>query len=171
MFSCRRETAEPIQLSRRPQEARLTGFRYAPFVAKDPAPPARQMIARAQADVRRLPDSAAAEKASALSNLAAAHLTRADPVDLVAALDATERALQLNPRCAEALHNRALAFHKLFLPEQERRDWQEYLAVETDPGWAGEARAALAALSKTGEPWDRARQQLQRAVASGPRDW
>lgn len=126
------------------------------------------MIARAQADVRRLPDSAAAEKASALSNLAAAYLTRADPVDRVAALDATERALQLHPRCIEALHNRALSLRKLFLPDQERRAWREYLAVETDPGWTGEIRAALAALSTgPGETWDQAQQQLRQAVADG----
>lgn len=119
--------------------------------------------------VHQIPDSSVTEKAQAWSNLAAAYLVGPDdPVNLVAALDATELALHLKPRCTEALYNRALALEKLFLLKQAQWAWREHLAVETDPGWSGEARAALARLSfAPRETWDQALKQLRQAVVNG----
>lgn len=125
---------------------------------------------------RSTPDSSP-DKPEILSDLAAAYLVRAssphrqtDPRDLIAALDATEQALHLDSHCPEALYNSALILQRLLLPEQVGRAWQKQLTVETDPGWSGEARAALAKLhAAPRETWDGTRNQLRQAVAKGDR--
>jgi len=85
--------------------------------------------------------------APALADLSAAYLLRAAqtgaPRDLLAALDAAEEAMRLEPRNAVALYNRALAMQQVGLVAGARRGWSAYLAVDTTSAWAGRARAAL----------------------------
>lgn len=154
--------------SQSPRDWRSAGVFALVFQREDNA------VAFLESAARATPDSAP-DKPTTLSDLAAAYLVRAssphrpaDPRDLIAALDATEQALHLDPRCPEALYNSALALQRLFLPEQALRAWQEYLAVETDPGWSGEARAALAKLqAPPQETWGGVQKQLRQAVAKG----
>lgn len=121
-------------------------------------------------------ERAAEEKpgnAAVLTDLAAAYLVRAEsldqPVDLIGALDAAERAVEGNPACREALFNRALARQRLSLTNQAVEAWREYLGREKDPGWSGEARSALARLqaSTPSELWPEARGRLQQAAQKG----
>ena len=55
-----------------------------------------------------------------------------------------ETALKLSPRSPEALFNRALCLESLYLKEQAKEVWKQYLAVDTSSNWATEARNNLA---------------------------
>jgi CHAT domain-containing protein/tetratricopeptide (TPR) repeat protein len=82
------------------------------------------------------------DKAAILADLSAAYLAKASSqgerrnlLDLIAALDAAEKSLSLDPERIEALYNRALALAWLPLPSQAAKAWGEYSASETDPSW------------------------------------
>lgn len=86
--------------------------------------------------------------AGAWADLSAAYLLRAEqngaPRDLLAAVEAAERALELVPDNRAALFNRALALQRFGLPDAAARAWREYVAVDAASAWATEARRRLA---------------------------
>jgi CHAT domain-containing protein/tetratricopeptide (TPR) repeat protein len=102
--------------------------------------------------VRALEDAVveAPDNARYQTDLSAAYLARARqldrPDDYPRALEAAERALKIDGGRPEARFNRALALESLFLVEQARRAWEEYLARDGTSGWADEARRHLQAL-------------------------
>jgi CHAT domain-containing protein len=86
------------------------------------------------------------------SDLAAAYLARAKeqdrPDDVPRALAAAERSIAVED-LLEARFNRALALQSLYLEEQAREAWQEYLARDASSDWAEDARRHLAALQQS----------------------
>lgn len=113
--------------------------------------------------VRAIEDAVAddPEPAQYHSDLAAAYLARAKhlnrPDDLPRALGAAERALKRNADLNEARFNRALALEALFLEDQARQAWEEYLARDPASGWTSEAREHLQTLQQRATPHDGAR--------------
>lgn len=81
------------------------------------------------------------------SDLAAALIVRAqrhnDVADLLAALEATDRALALAPRLAEARFNRALVLELLHLTMGARRAWQQALDTDRGSPWSAEITSRL----------------------------
>lgn len=102
--------------------------------------------------IRALEDATAEEPGSGRyqSDLAAAYLARAQaaerPDDLTRGLTAAERALKADHTLLEARFNRALALERLYLTEQARAAWNEYLEYDPGSSWASEARQHLQAL-------------------------
>lgn len=82
--------------------------------------------------------------APVLADLAAAHLMRArelkSPRDLYQAVEAAERALELEPAHATARFNAAAALAATGSGEETREAWSRYLAVDSTSDWAREAR-------------------------------
>ena len=66
--------------------------------------------------------------------------------DFARALSVADRAVKAEPTLAEARFNRALALEHLSLAEQARVEWEEYLKVDSESGWSGEARNHVATL-------------------------
>ncbi|MCU1348129.1 MAG: hypothetical protein JWO56_1159, partial [Acidobacteria bacterium] len=85
--------------------------------------------------------------ASTWNDLAAARYAAAihdqRPSLLPLALADADHALQLDPRGAEALFNRALIVEGLGARAQTRRAWERYLDAEPNTGWSIEAREHL----------------------------
>jgi CHAT domain-containing protein/tetratricopeptide (TPR) repeat protein len=110
------------------------------------------VIGRVGEAISELSEASARMPANAgvLSDLAAARLQRAgkedDPWDLVLALAAAAKAVELDRRLLAAQFNRALALERLHLLAAATRSWQLYRAGERDTGWAREADAHLLAL-------------------------
>lgn len=116
------------------------------------------------------------QKAAVWSDLAAACLIRGTerdrPLDLIAALDAAEKAAELSPASPEALFNRALARERLSLVAEAAQAWQEYRRQDGTSGWSEEAAAALARLQAASDPaesWPAAQRRLLEAAAAGDR--
>lgn len=88
--------------------------------------------------------------APVLADLAAAHLVRAErmqtPRDLLEAVEAADRAVELEPRNPAALFNLALALDRLGLDGEAARAWREYRMVDSTSGWAVEAERRARAL-------------------------
>jgi tetratricopeptide (TPR) repeat protein len=88
--------------------------------------------------------------AKILSDLSAAYLARAtrqrQSDDLNKALALADRAIKADPKLAEARFNRAYALEHLSLMQEARDAWQEYLKIDNQSGWAGEARQHLGPL-------------------------
>jgi CHAT domain-containing protein/tetratricopeptide (TPR) repeat protein len=86
------------------------------------------------------------------SDLAAAYLARGKeldrPDDAPRALAAAERAIAADDTL-EARYNRALALQTLFLEDQARQAWDDYLKRDSTSEWAEEARRYLAALQRS----------------------
>jgi tetratricopeptide (TPR) repeat protein len=86
------------------------------------------------------------------TNLAIAYGLRAErdnrPMDYGVVVEYTTSALQLDPKNARALFNRALAFERLSMVPQAIADWQAFLQVEKDPGWRREASMRLESLQQ-----------------------
>ena len=106
----------------------------------------------------------AADDSAIASDLAAAYIVRAqrqnDARSLLAAVASSEEAVRLDPTCAEARFNLALALEHLNLTVQARSAWSNYLAhTEAASPWAAEARARRAALvhRPVGTRWSLAR--------------
>jgi tetratricopeptide (TPR) repeat protein len=108
------------------------------------------------------------------SDLAVAYGARgrehARPYDLFLALKAAEEAIALAPDLLEARFNQALALTRMHMPWAAEPAWQEYLSLDSDSPWAGEARhhrsEAHAALGEE-ERWRQQRRQLRRAALRG----
>lgn len=90
------------------------------------------------------------QAAPMLADLAAAHLLRAQYArtsrDLVVAIDAAARALDLEPQNRTARFNMALALHWLGLAKEARAAWEQFLQVDSTSTWADEARSHIDAL-------------------------
>ncbi len=117
---------------------------------------------------------AAAGPARCWSDLAAAQIELAtasdEPRRLALAFAAADRALQLEPRSAEALFNRAMALEAMHLDQPAAVAWQRYLAVDAKSPWAAEGRQRLGKLSGTTriQLWETAQRRL--AAASKKND-
>ena len=69
-------------------------------------------------------------------------------VELPLALAAVDRAIQLDPRSAEAHFNRALILERLGTRDAARKAWQRYLELDPASDWSNEAREHLRALGE-----------------------
>lgn len=80
-----------------------------------------------------------------LADLAASHLLLAErqqtPRDLLEAVEQSERALQLDSTNVVARYNLALALDRLGLDAEAASAWERYLVVDSESGWATEARS------------------------------
>lgn len=74
------------------------------------------------------------------------------------------------PTSAEAVFNRAIALEKLFLDEEARRAWRDYLRLDGDSAWADEARLRLGRLIAAARPQADPRHLLLAAIAEGNND-
>lgn len=123
--------------------------------------------------VRRLEEAAARQPKDARiwCDLAAARCAAADrtgkPSLYPAALAAADRALDLEPRLAAALFNRALIVERLGLTEEARAAWQAYLVLDPSGAWAAEARSHLARLQPAQTRFQDEQPRLERAAVSG----
>ncbi len=122
-----------------------------------------------------LEEAVALPRASAWiwSDLAAVRLAEAasvgNPHLLVTALEAADRAVQLDPRLSAALFNRAKIAERLSLRSLAKSDWQRYQRLDAGSGWATEARASLEALRPPSleQAWAGDLPRLQKAVEAG----
>jgi CHAT domain-containing protein/tetratricopeptide (TPR) repeat protein len=82
-----------------------------------------------------------------LIDLATAHFQRAEAgnraIDYGQAVELLSRALAKKPDDRVALFNRAIALEKMYVYNEAIRDWEQYLRVDPDSEWAGEARWRL----------------------------
>jgi CHAT domain-containing protein len=115
--------------------------------------------------------------ASVLSDLAAAYLVRAQrndrPSDVVRALDAADRAVNLDPRAPASRFNQALALEALGFDEKAITSWDDLRRSGRD-GWAGEAAEHWNSLIKQrgqriGTQWEVNVRQLPEAALAGNR--
>jgi len=100
-----------------------------------------------------------------LSDLAGAHLelgSVGDDAAVIDALAAAEEAVRIDRSFAPALFNRALARAEIGSLEIVRQAWADYLAVDSDSGWADEARQHLAAATVPAPDF---RNELERGYA------
>jgi CHAT domain-containing protein len=85
-----------------------------------------------------------------LTDLASAYFERAEATDRAIdygnAIESLGKALAKSPDDAVALFNRAVVSERLFLYTQAVDDWEHYLRIDPQGGWADEARRQLAAL-------------------------
>src|SRR5262249_5669119 len=70
------------------------------------------------------------------------------------------QALQLDPTFAAALFNQALCLQHLGLINQATASWRKYLQLDTNSGWADEARRRLAELEELKKKTSRDHEQL-----------
>lgn len=100
----------------------------------------------------------ASDDPRAWNDLAAAHYALAvrdeRAAELPQALAAVERAVQADPRLAEALFNRALILQQMELHDAARKAWQRYLEVEPGGEWSVEARRHLRRLGGAARSFD-----------------
>jgi CHAT domain-containing protein len=114
-------------------------------------------------------------RAEAWSDLAAVRFALAretgSVLELLEALEATRRALELDPAHPAALHNRAEALTRLHLRFQATRAWEAYLKEEPTSPWAEAARARRRQLAEPTlkDQWEAARPRLLAAAAEGDR--
>ena len=92
--------------------------------------------------------TAGTRDAGLLTDLAAAYLARRGPDDPARARDAAERAVEAEPRRAEAWFNLALAAEALDLPVRAADAWRKFLELDRTSGWADEARHHLDRLNR-----------------------
>jgi len=82
-----------------------------------------------------------------LIDLATAYFERAEasssPADYEASLNYLGDAIRLEPANPAALFNRAIVYERLYLYGRAIEDWQQFLKIETDPGWQKEAEQRL----------------------------
>jgi CHAT domain-containing protein/tetratricopeptide (TPR) repeat protein len=89
---------------------------------------------------------------SLLADLGAAYYVRAEnanrPVDYGNAIESLGKALNKTPDDPVALFNQALACEHMFLYTRAIDDWEHYLRVDPQGGWADEARKRLDAIKE-----------------------
>jgi CHAT domain-containing protein len=107
------------------------------------------------------------------SDLAAVYLVRAsrldEPADIPKALEAAEKAIEIENAPAEAWFNRALALEQLHLVDSARKAWEDFLERDSTSAWADEARKHIEELPPAQQSTieeDRAR--VRTALAEGP---
>ncbi|HEY0875125.1 MAG TPA: CHAT domain-containing protein [Vicinamibacterales bacterium] len=86
-----------------------------------------------------------------LSDLAAAHLERSATgtgtvEDLARAIEASERAIAIDPKLPEARFNKALALERSGFTVEAASAWDEYISLDSSSHWAEEARVRSDAL-------------------------
>lgn len=114
----------------------------------------------------------AQDDATILSDLSAARLVAAQrndrPLDLVAALEAADSALERDPGFGPALFNRALALSSLRLQGEARAAWRRCLEQDGSE-WEREAKGWLDRLARPApvERWAEAESELERALMPG----
>lgn len=183
----------------RPTAARLVGLQYAPWEAgnsKVPSDKLRkiwQLLGKSSRKtnyssgegllklIEGKPEEAAeiladslAESLGAsgvvLSDLSAAHLAcQGDPIHLLFALDAADRAVKANPSLHEARYNLALSLEHLYLLNKAREAWNDYLKLDTRSLWAQEARRHLGWVEEQLKvrQWNKGRAILAEAISRG----
>jgi CHAT domain-containing protein len=77
------------------------------------------------------------------------------------ALEAVEKALQLNPKQTSAQFNKALCLQALTSTEKARKAWQEYLELDPGSKWADEARRNLESLDSS-KPQSKTKDEILR---------
>lgn len=134
--------------------------------------PVEAAIRDLQAASRQDPRSAAI-----LADLAAAWLIRAgraqSPRDLLEAIDAADRARELDPGSLPARWNLALALERLAVDDQATRAWRDYLALDSTSAWAREARARIAGIEAAHvlpHPADSSSAALEAYAARAPQE-
>ena len=137
-----------------------------PAMVQEPDGPIEEAIAKLTAAAAKSPLDA-----GIWSDLAAAHLARAarrdDPLELIPALAAANRAVATDGSRIEARFNRALVLEKLFLGSDAREAWEDYLRLDARSPWASEARLHLAALDRPLPDLKTEQLRLEQAVATG----
>jgi CHAT domain-containing protein/tetratricopeptide (TPR) repeat protein len=104
--------------------------------------------------IKSLEEAVALDPAAAYawSDLSAAYLARsafpASAADVPRALEASDRALALQPGLIEAQFNRALALDRLGLRDRAIEAWRQYLTSDPDSPWTAEARSRLSDLER-----------------------
>jgi len=112
------------------------------------------------------PRNAAVQSDLAVALLQHAELAQ-DPLSIVDAYSANDRALAMAPRLTEAVFNRALILECLYLRELAVGQWKAYLAIDDRSPWADEARNRLLELERPAASWSSARRNVERAAARG----
>jgi CHAT domain-containing protein len=108
-----------------------------------------------------------------LNDLSVAYLDRAgkarDPLDLLRALAAAEKAVSLDDNLIEAKFNLALSLERLFLDHNALAAWLNYLSVDPTSSWATEARYHVKLLSQPTalQIWKNRKPVLERAALHG----
>ncbi len=107
------------------------------------------------------------------SDLAAAYLVRAsrldEPADIPKALEAAEKAIELDDAPDEAWFNRALALESLHLVDSAKKAWEDFLKRDSTSGWADEARKHLEELPPAQQSTiEEDRTHARVALAEGP---
>lgn len=96
-----------------------------------------------------------------LTDLGSAYFLRAQsanrPIDYGNAIEFFGKALAKTPNDPIALFNRALACEQIFLYAQSIDDWDHYLRIDPQGGWADEARKRVAALRNKVQQRDQSR--------------
>ncbi|HTD22035.1 MAG TPA: CHAT domain-containing tetratricopeptide repeat protein [Terriglobales bacterium] len=82
-----------------------------------------------------------------LVDLATAQFERAEatssPADYEAGLQYLGDAIRMEPNNPVGLFNRAIIYERLYLYDRAIADWEQFLKVETDPGWKKEGEQRL----------------------------
>ena len=132
---------QKTETSRRPQDIAALGVAYLSVASVD-----RAVAALEESTDLPTPDP------NGLSDLAAAYLVKGteqkQSQDVAKALSAAERAVKGDPALAEASFNRALALERLFLTNQARQAWEDYLRLDGSSAWADEARRHLESIRR-----------------------
>lgn len=157
-----------IAASRRPSPLTLHAAAVARFLASPNPSALDSAVATLEAAAARAPHSAAI-----LSDLAAVYYVRGqkddEPIDLLRALSAADRAVAAERTLAEARFNRALVLQALHADTAARTAWLEYLALDAGSDWAIEAGDRLLALNlpPLSDTWDDVLPTLDGAAARG----
>jgi CHAT domain-containing protein len=109
-----------------------------------------------------------------LTDLSAAYLVRAKEndraVDYPKAIEAAEKATELDPSILEAWFNRALALDELPLKSEAAKAWNDYLKRDPKSPWAQEARRRLSdiqAIPNHAAEWKKVKAQMLAAAKVG----
>jgi tetratricopeptide (TPR) repeat protein len=105
-------------------------------------------LGQAQPAVKVLEPKEESNDAGLLNDVAAAYLARQADGDVQHALDLLERAVTLDPKCAEAWFNLGLAAESARQTARAQEAWKRYLALDPSSEWATEARWHLEKLQK-----------------------
>lgn len=116
----------------------------------------------------------AAPAADTLSDLAATYLALAakeQPWLHLDAIEAAQRAVDLDSSSAWAAFNLALSLERLFLYHQAEKAWTRYLEIETDLAWREDAEAHLAVIRAptVADRWKQSRDRVLTDARAGDR--
>jgi len=105
-------------------------------------------LGQAQPAVKVLEPKAESNDAGLLNDVAATYLARQADGDVQHALGLLERAVTLDPKCAEAWFNLGLAAGAARQTARAQEAWKRYLVLDPSSEWATEARWHLKNLQK-----------------------